>query len=122
LLSAFPGALIIAKWIDHNITLNGTAEKVKTKLDSMASRVANILQEKAASEEGGAPENVIKILEGIKHVMYEEEKFSGNTNDYYSINNSLINQVCNFGMSQFSKTTFFMKCILPISGQKCSHV
>lgn len=97
MLSAVLGALIIAKWIDHNIILNGSAEKVKAKLNSMAGRVQTVLQENSTSEDGCSSssdhDHAIKILEGVKQVMYEEEQFSGNSDDYYNIDNSLINQV-----------------------------
>lgn len=97
ILPIIPGALIIAKWVDHTITLNGSAEKVKTKLDNMADRVRSIVQEQAQPMDCNAvskdPEHLMKILEGIKQVMYEEERFSGNSQDYYSINNSLITEV-----------------------------
>lgn len=86
------GAMIIAKWIDNRKT-SEYAKEAFGMLDEMANRVRNIVQEEALGSSQRDPTWCIQILEGIKHVMYNEDKFSGNSQDYYNVNNSLITQV-----------------------------
>ena len=39
------------------------------------------------------PHEARRVLDALNHVMFNVEKFRGNTEDYYDLNNSFIDQV-----------------------------
>ena len=98
------GAILIAKWMNYKVNID--EEKVMSELDSIVCRVKEYLQQRrqnlpvnvaTSDDDCQTPEQAtFKILDGIKHVMFNETMFDGNSDDYYNIKNSMIHEVSDF--------------------------
>ncbi len=88
---------LLAMWRDEDIDLERGAyllariafprlqqEEISRELDRLAFRVAELVD---GTEPG------MEIVEALNHVLFEEEGFRGNTENYYSIENSFLNIV-----------------------------
>ena len=97
------GAILFAKWINHKDEID--EEMILSELDNIACKVKKHLQETrdiqtyvANTEEFPSRNNTcFEILNAIRHVMFTDMAFSGNTDDYYNVKNSLIHEVSRFG-------------------------
>lgn len=107
------GAMLIAKWIlneedidEHNTfsELDNIAQMVQDSLcgyrNTSSSNTASTvsLEERAprSNEEFAVvahPAACLRILDSLKHVLYQQLQFKGNVNEYYRKENSMLHQV-----------------------------
>lgn len=86
--------------MDHKID-DDMVNYMKSSLDRMAERVRRIVGEDEPLNHDHQehtyyctdPGRCSQIINGIKRVMFEEDNFGGNTQDYYNVKNSFITEV-----------------------------
>ena len=107
----FTGAMLIARWIlnEEDVDENGTyveldriactvQESLRGNSSSTNSTSTTPLEERMAqsNEEFQAvthPAACLRILDCLKHVLYQQLLFKGNVNEYYKKDNSMLYQV-----------------------------
>lgn len=68
------------------------ARAYEKKLAELAVRVAARLRRTCLGNQSGAPDHT-ETIAALNHVLFEEEKFQGNREDYYDARNSFVNDV-----------------------------
>lgn len=65
------------------------------QLDSLAQRVRTALALPAPNLQPALPEGIeiLRVIEAMNKILFEEEQFRGNRDDYHNPNNSLLNKV-----------------------------
>lgn len=110
-LLIFKGAMLIVRWIlneediDEQVTiseLDNIAQMVQESLcandSSIRIAVPSAMEERisrtdAANPVVTHPEACLRLLNCLKHVLYEQLHFKGNVDEYYKKENSLLHEV-----------------------------
>ena len=91
--------MLVSKWINYDIEIDEMESR--HELD----RIANLVRHSQNMEAAGAPTaeettnyisdpvRCLKVLGGIQQVVFVDLRFTGNTDEYYSMDNSFINKV-----------------------------
>ncbi|XP_048583066.1 F-box only protein 21 isoform X2 [Nematostella vectensis] len=86
------GAVLIAQWVQYDKPSEIT-NKVSQELERLTEEVRQTVAVSTELQDTTCPVTDQRFLEAVRDVMFTKENFSGNTEDYYDLDNSMINEV-----------------------------
>ena len=117
------GSMLISKWILSTEEVN--ENDAHAELDEIARLVQNYLSDaremntatmtsmdssfaRAENEVVTDPTTCLRILECVKHVLFEKLRFKGNSSQYYKRSNSMLHQVNVFSRHLIMAISFIL--------------